>query len=97
MEVHEGGCKCGDIRYRVRGKALRALTCHCRFCQRRTGSAFAIKTFFPQENVEFVGHPAARYQRDCLMFGGQAAAAKVGWVSFGWLEPLPEGGTEGAV
>ena len=69
MEVHEGGCLCGDIRYRVRGKALRALACHCRFCQRRTGSAFAIETFFLQENVEFAGRPAASYQHTSVESG----------------------------
>jgi hypothetical protein len=54
-DLHEGGCLCGDVRYRVRGLPLEAIVCHCNFCQRRTGGAFSIELFFPTENVEFVG------------------------------------------
>ena len=62
MEVHEGGCLCGDIRYRVRGRPVRAFACHCRFCQRRTGTALAVVTFFPHGDVEFSGRPRASYR-----------------------------------
>jgi hypothetical protein len=54
-DVHEGGCLCDDLRYRVRGLPLEAIVCHCNFCQRRTGGAFSIELFFPAENVELVG------------------------------------------
>ncbi len=54
-EVHEGGCVCGAIRYRVRGEPLRAYVCHCTFCQRFTGSAFGVLTWFDEENVEVEG------------------------------------------
>jgi hypothetical protein len=37
-EVHEGGCVCGAIRYRVTADPLRVCACYCTFCQRRTGS-----------------------------------------------------------
>ena len=36
-----GGCACGAIRYEVTAEPLFALNCHCRDCQRETGSAFA--------------------------------------------------------
>ena len=35
-----GGCACGDIRYTVSGAPLYMGNCHCRDCQRATGSAF---------------------------------------------------------
>ena len=54
-EIHEGGCVCGAIRFRVRGEPLRAYVCHCTFCQRFTGSAFGILTWFDEENVEVEG------------------------------------------
>jgi hypothetical protein len=38
---NEGGCACGAIRYRFSGDPLFAVNCHCRDCQRETGSAFA--------------------------------------------------------
>jgi len=40
VEVHEGGCLCGAVRYRVVGEPLAAGVCHCNFCKRGTGSAF---------------------------------------------------------
>ena len=36
-----GGCACGAIRYECTAEPLFALNCHCRDCQRETGSAFA--------------------------------------------------------
>lgn len=54
-ETHEGGCLCGALRYRVRGPALRTLVCHCRFCQRMTGSTSYANAVFPIDAVEFAG------------------------------------------
>lgn len=38
----EGGCLCGAVRYRVEGDPLAIVTCHCRNCQRQSGSALSI-------------------------------------------------------
>jgi hypothetical protein len=37
----EGGCLCGAVRFRVTGKLGPAGFCHCKQCQRASGSAFA--------------------------------------------------------
>jgi hypothetical protein len=37
----EGGCLCGEVRYRITGKLGPAIYCHCKMCQRASGSAFA--------------------------------------------------------
>ena len=37
----EGGCLCGGVRFRVTGKLGPAGCCHCKQCQRASGSAFA--------------------------------------------------------
>jgi hypothetical protein len=52
-DVHEGGCLCGAVRYRVRGQPVVGLVCHCTFCQRRTGAAFAVLGYFEDCDVEF--------------------------------------------
>jgi hypothetical protein len=43
-----GGCACGAIRYSYEGKPAFALSCHCRDCQRETGSAFASILIVPR-------------------------------------------------
>ena len=37
-----GGCMCSAVRFRVTEPLLGALYCHCKRCQRRTGSAFSV-------------------------------------------------------
>lgn len=38
----EGGCACGAVRYRLDDAPLFVHCCHCRDCQRQTGSAFVL-------------------------------------------------------
>jgi hypothetical protein len=38
----EGRCTCGAVRYRLGAKPLFTHACHCTWCQRETGSAFAL-------------------------------------------------------
>jgi hypothetical protein len=40
MTVLSGGCACGAIRYTCTADPLFSLNCHCRDCQRESGSAF---------------------------------------------------------
>lgn len=48
-EWQAGGCVCGKIRYAIdRGGVLGQAHCHCRDCQRATGSAFATFCFVPE-------------------------------------------------
>jgi hypothetical protein len=37
----DGGCLCGGVRFRISGKLGPAGYCHCKQCQRASGSAFA--------------------------------------------------------
>ena len=53
--THEGGCLCGDVRYRTIAEPLRVTICHCRFCQRFTGSAFLVEPIFKREDVVLSG------------------------------------------
>ncbi len=38
-KTHEGGCRCGAVRYRVAGKHTYSGICHCDDCRRATGGA----------------------------------------------------------
>jgi hypothetical protein len=60
--IHEGGCVCGAVRYRVKGAPIRTSVCHCTFCQRRTGSAFGIGVYFKQEDVEITRGALTPYE-----------------------------------
>ncbi|WEX08657.1 GFA family protein [Chelativorans sp. AA-79] len=48
-------CCCGTLRAKVWGEPAAVAACHCKECQRRTGSAFAAIAFFPAEAVEIEG------------------------------------------
>jgi hypothetical protein len=51
----EGGCDCKRVRYRMRTKPLFVHCCHCRWCQRESGSAFALNAMIEMERVELLG------------------------------------------
>ena len=50
-----GGCLCGRVRYTVEGEPNFAAVCHCRSCQRYTGSAFEPVMVFPSQAVQVKG------------------------------------------
>ncbi len=59
-ESFHGGCTCGQVRYRMRKAPMFVHCCHCRWCQRETGTAFALNGL-----VEVAGsQPAARRGRN---------------------------------
>jgi hypothetical protein len=47
----EGGCDCGRIRYRMETAPLIVHCCHCHWCQRETGTAFALNALIEAERV----------------------------------------------
>ena len=48
----EGGCRCGAVRLRVTAAPLISAVCHCRGCQRMTGSALSLTLMLPQGGLE---------------------------------------------
>lgn len=48
----EGGCACRHVRYRLHGMPLIVHACHCRWCQRETGTAFAQNALYEADRVE---------------------------------------------
>ena len=51
---HEGGCSCGEVRYRLTSDPLFVHCCHCLNCQRQTGSAFVINLLIETDRVELL-------------------------------------------
>jgi hypothetical protein len=47
MVTRTGGCLCGDVRYKVRGKPLRVGLCHCSDCRKESGSSFVTFAVWP--------------------------------------------------
>ena len=48
----EGRCACGEVRYRVLAEPFVVHCCHCRSCQRETGSAFVLNAIIETARVE---------------------------------------------
>lgn len=58
--AREGGCACGEVRYRLTAEPMFVHCCHCLNCQRQTGSAFVINLLLEAERVEITaGDPRA--------------------------------------
>lgn len=51
----EGGCACQKTRYRLKAPPLFVHCCHCRWCQRETGAAFALNAMIEMDQVETLG------------------------------------------
>jgi hypothetical protein len=47
----EGGCTCRAVRYRLIREPMIVHCCHCRWCQRETGSAFALNALVESANL----------------------------------------------
>jgi hypothetical protein len=51
-EVFEGGCACGRLRYRMQLTPMFVHCCHCKDCQRQTGTAFVLNALIETDRVE---------------------------------------------
>ncbi|MDH3621758.1 MAG: GFA family protein [Gammaproteobacteria bacterium] len=51
---YEGGCACGHVRYRVESPPMIVHCCHCSWCQRQNGSAFAVNALVEADRVKLL-------------------------------------------
>ena len=50
-----GGCACGRVRYSLKAAPLLVHCCHCSWCQRETGSAFAVNAMIETRQLAVQG------------------------------------------
>ncbi len=81
----EGGCRCGQVRFRVSDAPLITMACHCTGCQRMTASAFSLSALHHSTTFEVVqGEP---------VIGGLHGATRHFFCPhcMSWLFTRPEG------
>ncbi len=54
--VRKGGCGCGYVRYELQQQPLYVHCCHCTWCQRESGAAFAINALIESSAVKPTSH-----------------------------------------
>ena len=72
MGPREGGCACGTVRFRLTDDPIVVHCCHCRSCQRESGSAFALNAVIEADNVELVSGAPERIDTPSDSGKGQA-------------------------
>ena len=59
--TRSGGCLCGAVRYESAGEPLFSLQCHCRDCQRASGTAFVAAMRVPAAGFRITHGTPQRY------------------------------------
>ena len=84
----EGGCQCGAVRFRIKAAPLGIYACHCKDCQRFSGTTHTLSMVTKAEDVELLSgelvgfDKAADSGRIVRMLGCRQCGTKV------WNEPL---------
>ena len=70
-EIFEGGCTCRRVRYRMTSRPMFVHCCHCRWCQRETGTAFALNAMIEADRVELLSGEVERVDTPSASGKGQ--------------------------
>jgi hypothetical protein len=73
-EIREGGCQCGGVRYRVEGDPVVVVACHCKECQRQSGSAFGMGVIVQKEQFALLRGTLKQFTRSADS-GGQVVCS----------------------
>jgi hypothetical protein len=56
--IRQGGCRCGEVRFRLTAAPLVTGACHCTGCQKMSASAFSLSVLVPADGFEITaGEP----------------------------------------
>jgi hypothetical protein len=84
-EIHSGSCLCGQIQYDIVGDFESFFLCHCKYCQKDTGSAHAANLFSSTATLKWLaGHdkvvvfnlPSTRHARSFCSLCGSAVPSQ---------------------
>lgn len=70
----DGGCDCGQLRYRLSTAPLFVHGCHCRWCQRESGSAFALNAMVEADRLSLLSGVPDRVATPSASGAGQLIA-----------------------
>jgi hypothetical protein len=88
----EGGCACGAIRYRVAAEPLMMACCHCRDCQRQTGSAYFPAVAVPAAALHVTGRPRSYASKaDSGNTVTRVFCGECGSTLWAWNSGMPDG------
>jgi hypothetical protein len=57
-----GGCGCGAVRYRLNDEPIFVNNCHCRLCQRQTGTGSAVNAFIEMDRLELLSGELSEHE-----------------------------------
>jgi hypothetical protein len=93
MKKYQGGCSCGETQYQMMREPMIVHCCHCSWCQRESGSAFAVNGLIEAAEVELLkgevevietpsnsggGQKITQCSRCCVALWSNYSAAKDG-------------------
>lgn len=70
-DTFEGGCTCRFVRYRMTSGPLFVHCCHCTWCQRETGTAFALNAMIEADRVQLLSGEVQRVHTPSASGKGQ--------------------------
>lgn len=97
INTHVGSCLCGTVNYEVRGDFESFFLCHCKHCQKDTGSAHAANLFSTtadlkwlsgESNIKTFNLPSTRHVKS---FCGECSSALPSMQMNGKLLVVPAG------
>ena len=70
----EGGCQCGEIRYRLTGEPVWLAVCHCNDCKSQSGGVFGMSLRMREADVKLISGEPKCWTRPPRMAGGPNTA-----------------------
>lgn len=52
MDLHDGSCLCGEVKYKLNSEIMKVVNCHCNFCRSHSGAAFSTYAALPHASLE---------------------------------------------